>query len=74
MRKSVALLLVLVFLTAPCLIAIKSVSAASQDSWATKAPMPTARSGLGTAVVQGKIFAIGGGSVVNEMYDPAADT
>ena len=36
--------------------------------------MPTARSGFGVAVVNGKIYAIGGGSVVNEMYDPKTDT
>ena len=40
--------------------------------------MPTARSGLGVVVVDGKIYAIGGtnGSLLrtNEMYDPATDT
>ena len=51
---------------------------ASEDSWTTLTPMPTARVDLGVAVVDGKIFAIGGtnGSYlnVNEMYDPVTDT
>lgn len=48
------------------------------DFWTTMQPMPTARSRLGVAVVNGKIYAIGGynGSYLNtnEMYDPATDT
>jgi N-acetylneuraminic acid mutarotase len=52
------------------------------DTWKTKAPMPTARSGFAVAVYQGKIYAIGGtvgtGANVrftgtNEVYDPATD-
>ena len=58
-------------------ILISPVSA-EEDSWTTLTPMPTARSGLGVAVVEGKIYAIGGknGSYlsVNEMYDPGTDT
>jgi N-acetylneuraminic acid mutarotase len=49
-----------------------------EDSWASKAPMPTARDGFGIAVVDGKIYAIGGyynGYLnVNEMYDPVTNT
>jgi hypothetical protein len=82
MRKSVALLLVLVFLVASCLCAVPSVNAADvvEDSWETMASMPTARNGLGVAVVNGKIYAIGGDTFgsgivnVNEMYDPATNT
>jgi len=58
-------------------ISIPLVSAA-EDSWETMTEMPTARHGLGLAVVNGKIYAIGGynGSYLhtNEMYDPITDT
>jgi len=68
---SLALLVTLLIVTVPCVIA-------AEDSWMTMEPMPTARSGFGVAVVDGKIYAIGGynGSylAVNEMYDPATDT
>jgi len=49
------------------------------DTWAFKAPMPTARSGFAIAAYQGKIYCIGGyvrsGKYigVNEVYDPATD-
>jgi N-acetylneuraminic acid mutarotase len=51
------------------------------DTWTTKAHMPTARFGLSTSVVNGKIYAFGGArdcltpafSTVEE-YDPATDT
>jgi N-acetylneuraminic acid mutarotase len=88
MRKSAALLLVLVFLTASCLIAAKpafSSADVAEDTWVAKAPMQVARSGLGVAVVNGKIYAIGGSSRTgappytggkvgtNEEYDPETD-
>ncbi|MHC3129102.1 MAG: hypothetical protein IBV52_03395 [Candidatus Bathyarchaeota archaeon] len=57
---------------------------ATEDSWVSKAPMQEARYGLGVAVVNGKIYAIGGQTGlpsagysilnVNEEYDPATDT
>jgi N-acetylneuraminic acid mutarotase len=53
----------------------------SHDTWTTKASMPTARHHAGSAVVDGKIFVVGGrisGSLenisVNEAYDPEQDT
>ena len=52
---------------------------AAEDSWATMAEIPTPREGLGVAVVNGKICAIGGDDGnghlgVNEEYDPATNT
>ncbi|HVM22394.1 MAG TPA: kelch repeat-containing protein [Sphingomicrobium sp.] len=44
--------------------------------WAPRAPMPTARSGGGKAVVDGKIYVAGGrppGGHAFEVYDPATD-
>jgi N-acetylneuraminic acid mutarotase len=55
--KGVALLLIL-FLVTP-VFSIPLVNA-SEDSWDPKTPMHVARSGLGVAVVNGKIYAIGG--------------
>jgi N-acetylneuraminic acid mutarotase len=47
---------------------------ATENSWTTMASMPTARSSLGAAVIDGKIYAIGGKDGVNEVYDPATNT
>lgn len=50
------------------------------DSWEQKAPMPTARGYLSAAVVDGKLYAIGGTSAWPnrtgkvEMYDPDTDS
>jgi len=80
MSKSVVLLLVLMFLTASC-IAIKPVMLspdATENTWVSKEPMSTARSGLGVVVIKDKIYAIGGAGKLpsldtNEEYDPDAD-
>jgi hypothetical protein len=82
MRKRLTLLLILVFLTASCLSVSKSAFSSAdivEDSWASKASMKVARSGLGVAVVNGKIYAIGGNTQsgivgTNEEYDPETDT
>ena len=85
---SKALALVLVFLTTSSIIVALPVSGATADenTWVEKAPMQQARGGLGVAVVNGKIYAIGGstlsgswpytGGIVatNEEYDPASNT
>ncbi|MCH8294314.1 hypothetical protein IH992_24800, partial [Candidatus Poribacteria bacterium] len=53
------------------------------DTWTRKADMPTARKGMATSVVNGKIYAFGGSTVVQappgllttvEEYDPATNT
>jgi N-acetylneuraminic acid mutarotase len=65
MSKDFALVLVLVFLTASCIIEAKPVSGSTsvvENSWVTKASMHQARAYLGVAVVDGKIYAIGGDS------------
>jgi hypothetical protein len=90
MSKSVAAILVLLFMIALC-IAIKPVLSSadtSENSWVSKSPMHQARARLGVAVVNGKIYAIGGivlkyqdrfrtesvEVATNEEYDPATDT
>jgi hypothetical protein len=70
LSRSVALLLVLVFLTASCIMAAKpafSSADVAEDTWASKAPMHQARTGLGVAVVNGKIYAIGGTTASGSM-------
>jgi N-acetylneuraminic acid mutarotase len=79
MKRTITLLLALVFLTALCLVAAELVSSATllaENSWVSKAPIPVARKSLGVAVVNGKIYAIGGFPDLsnNDEYDPATDT
>jgi N-acetylneuraminic acid mutarotase len=61
--RNIALLLVLVFLTVSCLVTVKpawsSINAA-ENSWVQKAHMHEARNNFGVAVVNGKIYVIGG--------------
>lgn len=48
-----------------------------EGGWVPRAPMPTARSGGGKAVIDGKIYVAGGrppGGSAFEVYDPATDT
>jgi len=76
-KKIKATITLLLTLSLLLTVAVHCVLAA-EDFWATKASMPTARIGLGAAVVDGKIYAIGGynGNYLstNEMYDPDTDT
>ncbi|WGM90309.1 MAG: hypothetical protein NUK63_04100 [Candidatus Bathyarchaeum tardum] len=71
-KSIIVLFLVFPFLLSPFLVCIVC---AAEDSWVTLEPMPTARSGFGVAVVDEKIYAIGGQNYLtyfgtNEMYDP----
>ncbi|MEM3881249.1 MAG: hypothetical protein QXD19_05840 [Candidatus Bathyarchaeia archaeon] len=73
MRKSAAVLLVLVLLTASCLVAARpalSSAAAVEDTWVSRAPMQQARAGLGVVAVNGKIYAIGWSTASGSAYPP----
>ena len=81
MGKSAVVMLVLVFLTALCLAVTPALSSDDivENSWVSKASMHQTRYGLGVAVVNGRIYAIGGNTEAevvgtNEEYDPATDT
>src|SRR4030067_1458919 len=62
MRKTVVLILFLVFLLEVLPLAANEATGAeaSENSWVTKAPMHQARSDLGVANLNSKIYAIGG--------------
>jgi N-acetylneuraminic acid mutarotase len=61
-------------------MAVTPMRLAAEDGWTQKAPMPTARFGLSTSVVDGRIYAIGGGVARGVMvrnvqeYDPATNS
>ena len=60
-------------------LTVLDVKAQEENTWTSLAPMPTPREGLGLAVVNNKIYAIGGkiGDTVldtNEMYNPSTNT
>ena len=42
------------------MISMTPISLVAEDGWTTRADMPTARSGLTTSVVEGRVYAIGG--------------
>jgi N-acetylneuraminic acid mutarotase len=73
MKKVIVMLLVLA-------LGLASVSLAVEGTWSTRADMPTGRWDLSTCVVDGKIYAFGGGSPFYqasrtvEEYNPATDT
>ena len=62
MNKPLVLALILITLTALCLTVIDPVWAIPENSWVSKAPMHEARGCLGVAIVNDKIYAIGGSS------------
>jgi N-acetylneuraminic acid mutarotase len=75
-RSIIVLFLILSFSLST--IAVHCVLGA-EDAWTTKEPMLTARTGIGVAVVNGKIYAIGGANqegfrATTEEYDPATNT
>jgi N-acetylneuraminic acid mutarotase len=70
------LLLILSFSLSPFTFVYAEMT---EDSWITLEPVPTIRRDLGVAVVNGKIYAIGGRNdngrlSTNEEYDPATNT
>jgi N-acetylneuraminic acid mutarotase len=86
MKKVLGIFLILIGITASCLTSIQFAKAQSENSWVQKAPMLTARSDFGVAVVNGIIYAIGGSvpivignegtsasTNVTEAYDPTTN-
>jgi N-acetylneuraminic acid mutarotase len=60
----------------PTFVAHTWVHDPAVGGWVARAPMPTARSGGGSAVIDGKIYVAGGrppGGSAFEVYDPATD-
>jgi N-acetylneuraminic acid mutarotase len=60
----------------PIFVAHTWVHDPAVGGWVARAPMPTARSGGGAAVIDGKIYVAGGrppGGSAFEVYDPATD-
>jgi len=79
-RKSViVLLLILSFILSAFYIPLGT---AVENSWSTMSPMPTERFSFGVAVVNGKIYVVGGAvatmsgelTAANEEYDPTTNT
>ena len=74
MKRFIAILMTLIMV-----LGLSSVGVWADDSWTTKASMPTARNALETIEVDGMIYAIGGeasGALTSkvEMYNPSTDT
>ncbi len=79
-QKTILTLLLSALLFLPALNLPQTKADQSQDSWSALASMPTPRGSFGLAVVNGKIYAIGGLNgnnlpvSTNEEYDPMTDT
>jgi len=74
MKKSLALLLILVLTTAAFMITAEPVLSSAEtvgNSWSAKTPMPQPACGARAAVVNGKIHVIG--NSIHYVYDPATD-
>jgi hypothetical protein len=78
--KRAALILLLILCSLMVTLPKVETVRAAEDSWTTLECMPTARCGLGVAVVDDKIYAIGGTYGIqgsydnNEEYDSVTDT
>ncbi len=71
MNRSISIVLVLIFLSASCIIIIQPAKA-SADSWFTKAPMPSAKASVVAVAVNGEIYVIG--PSFNYVYNPPTNT
>ena len=71
MNRNISLVLVIVFLTASCIILIQPAKA-SADSWVTKAPVPSANAGGVAVALNGEIYVIGPN--FNYVYNPSTNT
>ena len=79
MNKSVGLVIVFLVVCLMITVPVSAFTESAENSWVSKASMRQARSSLGAAVVNGKIYAVGGktdkGVVgINEEYNPESDT
>ena len=74
-RSTMFIRLSVLSLSAICLALAIGTHAQAQGAWETKAPLPTARSGAATGVIDGQLYvADGSPSHVLEVYDPVLDT
>jgi len=76
MKKTASTIVLIFILSFSMSTFLVSPTNAAEDSWTTLEPMPTARAVIEVAVVDGKIYAIGGSydSCGVEEYDPVTNT
>lgn len=74
-RSNVFIRLSVLSLGAACLALAIGTQVQAQGVWVTKAPVPTARSGAATGVIDGKLY-VAAGSPLNalEVYDPISNS